>query len=389
MADDDHDHSDVDTSSSSSSLQSALPVELPCWMTSRRRLPPKNSWSDYLFQQIFYRPKPPTWNALFFLQLYRGFKEVWEKTCASLGPFDGRFSHQIGYYIQVAFNCDHSKEVGTSHGHTTWYHNKPSFFQIQYWAPYFSPPRGEENTPLSSVFRGREYPEGSSPCSTPFILSSREFADIETAIWPHWVEIMHDADRLRPRSHRLLQRHCRRALLYASYIAGPTWGRDSDVGFIQPWSITQSSCADDGVDGDIFRVPVAETHISRRIFDETVSRPTILLPTRDNIIGLLDTMGLFSGHSPSFLARLRWTRRRLHNRGYQYGIRSHLDARQEELEPAAQDRSLLDQFLRQSEPPEWDVDSTDTSSSVVIEEEDESEENVEEDGFPSDDYDGD
>ncbi|EXK76443.1 hypothetical protein FOQG_18817 [Fusarium oxysporum f. sp. raphani 54005] len=131
---DENDRSDFNMSSSSS-LQSDLPEELPCWMTTRRRLPPKNSWSDFLFQQIFCRAKPPTWNALFFLQLYRRFKEVWEKTCASLGPFDGCFSRQIGYYIQVAFNCDHSKEVGTSHGRTTWHHDKPPFFQIQYWAP--------------------------------------------------------------------------------------------------------------------------------------------------------------------------------------------------------------------------------------------------------------
>ncbi|KAH7476087.1 hypothetical protein FOMA001_g10551 [Fusarium oxysporum f. sp. matthiolae] len=91
-------------------------------MTTRRRLPPKNSWSDFLFDQVFCRSKPPTWNALFFLQLYRGFKEFWQDTCAPLGPFDVRFSRQIGNYIQIAFNSDHTKEVGTSHAQGTWYH---------------------------------------------------------------------------------------------------------------------------------------------------------------------------------------------------------------------------------------------------------------------------
>ncbi|RKK74454.1 hypothetical protein BFJ71_g17273, partial [Fusarium oxysporum] len=314
---DEDDRSDINMSSSSSS-QSALPEELPCWMTTRRRLPPKNSWSDFLFQQIFCRAKPPTWNALFFLQLYRGFKEVWEKTCAPLGPFDSRFSRHIGYYIQVAFNCDHSKEVGTSHSRTTWHHNKPPFFQIQYWAPYFSPPRTEENTPLSSVYRLREYPEGLSPYSTPFILTSREFGGIERAIWPHWVEIMHGVDGLRSSDRKTIQRHCRRALLYASYIAGPTWGRDDDVNFIQPWLLNQPSRTGGGIDEHIFRVPVAETHISRQILEETMSQPTIILPTRDNIIGLLDTMETLPGHSSTFLARLRWTRRRLNNQGDQY-----------------------------------------------------------------------
>lgn len=383
---DENDRSDFNMSSSSS-LQSALPEELPCWMTTRRRLPPKNSWSDFLFQQIFCRAKPPTWNALFFLQLYRRFKEVWEKTCASLGSFDGCFSRQIGYYIQVAFNCDHSKEVGTSHGRTTWHHDKPPFFQIQYWAPYFSPPRVEENTPLSSVYRRREYPEGLSPCSTPIILTSREFGGIERAIWPHWVEIMHGVDGLRSSDRKKIQRHCRRALLYASYIAGPIWGRDDDVNFIQPWSLNQPSRTGGGIDEHIFRVPVAETHISRQILEETVSQPTIILPTRDNIIGLLDTMETLPGHSSTFLARLRWTRRRLNNQGDQYDIRSHLDARQEEIETTAQDQSLLDQFLQQGEPPEWTIELADTPYSVLIQEEDGSEENTEDDGISLDSYD--
>ncbi|KAG7402402.1 hypothetical protein Forpe1208_v017241 [Fusarium oxysporum f. sp. rapae] len=90
------DDSNGDINTSSSSLRSALPEELPCWMNTRRRLPPKNSWSAFLFDQIFCRPKPPTWNALFFLQLYRGFKKFWQDTCAQLGPFDGRFSRQSG-----------------------------------------------------------------------------------------------------------------------------------------------------------------------------------------------------------------------------------------------------------------------------------------------------
>ncbi|KAF4438786.1 hypothetical protein F53441_12718 [Fusarium austroafricanum] len=278
-------HSDIDISSTSS-LQSALPEELPCWMATRRRLPPKNSWSGFIFQQIFCRPKPPTWNALFFLQLYRRFKEVWEKASRKWAPVTGR---------------------------AIWYHNKPPFFQIQYWAPYFSPPRGEENTPLSSVYHRLEYPEGLSSCSTPFVPSSREFDN-----------------------------------------------------------------------GDAFRIPVAETHISARIFEEIVDQPTILLPTRDNFIGLLDAIKVFPGHSSSFLARLSWTRRRLNNQGDQYDVCSRLGARQEELEPTAEDQSLLDQFLRQREPPEWDVESINTPYSAVVEDEDEMEASMEENGFSSD-----
>ncbi|KAJ3454045.1 hypothetical protein MRS44_018677 [Fusarium solani] len=206
-----------------------LPDELPCWMTTRRRLPPKNSWSDFLFNQLFGRPKPPAWDRLYFLQVYRAFKDIWQRNCEPAGPFDSRFSVQIGRYIHIAFNSDHSKEVGTSHGPGTWHHDKPSFFQIQYWAPYFSPPRGEEDTFLSSVYRRRDYPEGLSPDMTPMIPSPRNFQGLERAAWPHWVEIMGDIDRLRSAGHDTIRRHCRRALLYVTYLAGPTWGRDGDL----------------------------------------------------------------------------------------------------------------------------------------------------------------
>ncbi|KAI8404650.1 hypothetical protein FOFC_16145, partial [Fusarium oxysporum] len=366
------DDSNGDINTSSSSLRSALPEELPCWMTTRRRLPPKNSWSAFLFDQIFCRPKPPTWNALFFLQLYRGFKKFWQDTCAPLGPFDGRFSRQIGYYIQIAFNCDHTKEVGTSHAQGTWYHAKPSFFQIQYWAPYFSPPRTQEMTSLSSIYRLRSYPEGLSPRSTPLIPSPRNFHDIESAAWPHWVEIMHhsrhdDLDRLPFECRNSIRRHCKRALFYTSYLAGPTWGLDKDVNFIVPWSIDNAS-RDSSSEWDVFRVPVAETHISKTIFEDTVSQPTILLPTRDTIIGLLDAIKILTGHSSSITKRLSWTKRRLNNQGDQYDLPSHLAARHREVGPSTESQSLLERFLHQREPPEWDVEPVDEQEAEDTEE---------------------
>jgi hypothetical protein len=384
-ADDDDNDDDISTSSSSSSSpRSALPEELPCWMTTRRRLPPKNSWCDFLFDQIFCRPKPPTWNALFFLQLYRGFKEFWQNNaCAPLGPFDSRFSRQVGYYIQIAFNSDHTKEVGTSHAQGTWYHAKPPFFQIQYWAPYFSPPRVQEKTSLSSLYHRRAYPKGLSPRSTPLIPSARHFHDLESAAWPHWVEIMHhlhyhhhDPDRLPSGRRNSIRRHCKRALFYVSFLAGPTWGIDKEVNFIVPWSFNKASHGNNS-ECDIFHVPVAETHISKTIVDDTVSQPTILLPHRDNIVSLLDAIETLTGHSSSFAERLSWTKRRLNNQGDQYDLRSHLAARHREVGPSTQNQPLLERFLRQREPPEWEVEPVDE------EEVEEAEETTEEDDCPS------
>ncbi|KAI5456502.1 hypothetical protein BGZ63DRAFT_429144 [Mariannaea sp. PMI_226] len=32
-----------------------MPDELPCWMTTRKYLPPKDGWSDFVFQHLFSR----------------------------------------------------------------------------------------------------------------------------------------------------------------------------------------------------------------------------------------------------------------------------------------------------------------------------------------------
>ncbi|KAJ3469891.1 hypothetical protein MRS44_003956 [Fusarium solani] len=350
------------------SARDTLPDELPCWMTTRRRLPPKNSWSDFLFNQLFGRSKPPAWGRLYFLQVYRVFKDIWRSICAPAGPFDSRFSVQIGRYIQIAFNSDHSKEVGTSHGPGTWHRDKPSFFQIQYWAPYFSPLRGKEDTFLSSVYRRGDNPEGLSPDMTPMIPSLRDLQGLERAAWPHWVKIMEDIERLRSAGHDTIRRHCRRALLYVTYLVGPTWGRDGDVNFVQPWSLKKPDVCE-YEEEDVFWVPVKKTYISRWIFESAVSQLTILLLTRDNLVGLLDAIGSLPGHSPAFAARLRWTRCRLNNHDSQYDLRSHLEAKKQEVEPSTQSQTLLNRFLNQAEPPQWDVNPADVSG-VASEEED-------------------
>ncbi|KAH7478807.1 hypothetical protein FOMA001_g9023 [Fusarium oxysporum f. sp. matthiolae] len=110
---------------------------------------------------------------------------------------------------------------------------------------------------------------------------------------------------------------------------------------------------------DIFYVPVAETHIPKTFVEDTTSEPTILLPTRDNIISLLDTIKTVAGHSSTISERLSWTRRRLNNQGNQYDLPSHLAARHREVEPSVESQSLMERFLRQIDPPEWDIEPVD------------------------------
>ena len=117
------------------------------------------------------------------------------------------------------------------------------------------------------------------------------------------------------------------------------------------------------------------------MFDSTVSQPTILLPTRDNVVGLLKTIESLPGHSPEFSERLRWTRRRLDSNGSQYDIRSHLEVKQQTAEPSTQSQTLLEQFLRQAEPPQREITPRNVTGIIMDEEgeEEEVEETTEED----------
>ncbi|KAG7001869.1 ATP-dependent DNA helicase hus2/rqh1 [Fusarium oxysporum f. sp. conglutinans] len=93
---------------------------------------------------------------------------------------------------------------------------------------------------------------------------------------------------------------------------------------------------------------------------------------RGNIIGLLNAIETLTGHSSSIAERLSWTKRRLNNQGDQYDLRSHLAARHGEVEPSTQHQPLLERFLHQREPPEWDVEPVDGEEVEETTEEDDS-----------------
>ncbi|EXU95550.1 hypothetical protein X797_011387 [Metarhizium robertsii] len=94
-----------------------MPREIPCWMGTRKHVPPKDGWSDFIFRHPFDRPSPPTWNGHEFLGLYRKFKEIWEPIREYAGPFDHRFCRMIGRYILVSFNSDQGKEMDVVKSH--------------------------------------------------------------------------------------------------------------------------------------------------------------------------------------------------------------------------------------------------------------------------------
>ncbi|KAH7115723.1 hypothetical protein EDB81DRAFT_611081, partial [Dactylonectria macrodidyma] len=336
--------------------EETLPPELPCWMSTRRHKPPKNSWCDFVFDQLFHRPTPPTWKNNHFLQLYETYKGIWETVQDYAKPFDYYFSPQIGRYIMVAFNSDKTKEVGTRHGEDTWHHSKPAFFQIQYWAPYFSPPEHQRPT-LGSAFPRPQYHQGLCSTSVAQTLNSQSVEGLDLELQNEWVELvlLRDTAESSAEKKRVVTR-CKRALWCMGRLLGPSWGNDSEVAYMIPWELERISERVYG-DPDHLRLPVPHSHIPASKQRDVVSLPTIILPTWRNIRDLVAVMATITYLTDKVKKRRKILKQRAFNRGYEFDLPDFLITRCNATDtmPEADGVSALREFLTQTEPPQWDV----------------------------------
>ena len=94
--------------------------------------------------------------------------------------------------------------------------------------------------------------------------------------------------------------------------------------------------------------------------DNLLCEPTVLLPSRHNIMALARRIEKFSGISAEVKQQITWAKRRLNNGGNQYDLRTHLEARKKAAEVTRQSPSLLGQFLSQTEPPQRCIQSRDS-----------------------------
>ncbi|KID82452.1 hypothetical protein MAJ_11356, partial [Metarhizium majus ARSEF 297] len=222
----------------------------------------------------------------------------------------------------VTFNSNQAKEVGTNHTVGT---------------PYFSPPEDNRDLRVASM-----------PSVTPEVLTAARFQDLGRAAHQYCLCIMDR--RARTRSEQL--------------------------DHIVPWKLAESI-------NDAFRVPLWHVIVARAGFEALLSEPTILLPTRDNVMKLFHTIKSFPELTEGLKKRLGWARHRLHNDGSQYDIRSHLEAKKEAAALTSQSPSLLRQFLAQTEPPERRVsaeemdDAGDTDGELSVSDEQDSEPELE------------
>jgi len=336
--------------------EETLPPELPCWMSTRRHKPPKNSWCDFVFDQLFDRPTPPTWKNNHFLQLYKTYKGIWKIVHEYAKPFDYYFGAQIGRYIMVAFNSDKTKEVGTRHGEDTWYHDKPVFFQIQYWAPYFSPPKHQQPT-LGSAFPRPQYQQGLCSTAVAQTLTSQGVEDLDLELQNEWTELvlLEDAAKSPAEKKRVVAR-CKRALWCMGRLVGPSWGNDKVVLYTMPWELERFS---ERIYGgpDHLRIPVPHSHIPAGKQRDVVGLPTIILPTWKNVRELVGVLAAIPYLPEHVKKRRKILKRRAFNRGYEFDLPDFLITRYNATDTMQEvdGVSALREFLSQTEPPQVDV----------------------------------
>ncbi|PCD20080.1 hypothetical protein AU210_016778 [Fusarium oxysporum f. sp. radicis-cucumerinum] len=325
-----------------------MPEELPCWTTSRNFTPPKDSWSEYVFQQLFNRSRPPTWNRVYFLQLYRTYKSFWTPIETHVGSFDDKFRRHVGRCIMVTFNSCHSKEVGTNHNLGTWYRSQPTFFQIQFSAPYFVPPQDNLDCSWSAVVGYEELCPTIDPDTMPYEVTAEDFQSILASLQWRWCKIMYRQsalDEMDPHERNSL---FKATLNYLMRAVGPQWENSEGPPYTLPWILSRSNL-ESGGDKDPFRVPISASSMHCRNSDK-LCRPTVFFPTQENIMLLVDVIKQVSGLRPSVLRRLEFAEELLESNPENFGFQSHFLARERAIAPTTQPESLLWRFLRQSDP---------------------------------------
>ncbi|KID83220.1 hypothetical protein MGU_09501 [Metarhizium guizhouense ARSEF 977] len=315
-----------------------MPKGVPCWLKTRKYVPPNDGWSNFVFQHLFNRPSRPRWHELHFLQLYRSFKTIWTSIDGLNSDFDDKFRHLIGNYILVTFNNSLTKEVGTIHTQGSWYDGKPPFFQIQFWAPYFSPP------PIDPQL-------GMQVIPGPIVATAKDFHHRASACFQLWPRIMRPQQLYKSRC-REKNDVCKKALQNMIALVGPHWSSEADD--LPSTLLWGMSCQShwQGPYEDHLRLPLPVTYIKGDYRDIKISHPTIILPTRHNVTSLAEAVESITGLGVGILKLIHWMREVLDNGGQQYTLLSHLDEKHKVVEPDANSVSLLQRFLSQKNPPQ-------------------------------------
>lgn len=335
------------------------PENVPLWMGTRKYLPPDDSWSNSVFNRLFKRPKTSFWYGLYFLELYHRVKRLWGMIEDHAGLFDEPFGRIIGYYIMVTFNSDATKDVAVDRRPGI-EHQRPTFFRIQFWAPYFSPPEctAPKSRAPTDCYRHQ------NPC-TPLTAISKsidamDFQRHSASLMQLWTRLISHNDQLCQARLKERNRICKELIDCLMALVGPKWSNEDNWVHAEPWRFYGSSMGD-GQRGDPFRLPISAISTRTPI---SPNQPTILLPSRHNVMALINAIETVPGLDQTILQQAIWIREMLHNDGQQYDIRSHFEARQREMDDVVQPNSILRQFLARTEPPQREIQVSDNFDQI-------------------------
>ncbi|KAJ0126732.1 hypothetical protein HZ326_30164 [Fusarium oxysporum f. sp. albedinis] len=198
------------------------------------------------------------------------------------GYFESNQSPHVGHRT---FNSDPTKDVAIDRRPRAGY-QRATFFRIQFWAPYFSPPECTALVPWGSV----DDHQHRHPCIPPTVMSRAinvtEFQSHSNNFMQLWRRLISHHNQLREAEIRERNQICKQAMECLADLVGPQCSHENNLAFIMPWKFCNST-AGDGQREDLFRLHIL---VKPTRFSTRLNQPTILLPSRHNVMTLVNAI---------------------------------------------------------------------------------------------------
>lgn len=224
------------------------------------------------------------------------------------GLFDERFSRIIGYYIMVTFNSDATKDVAVDRRPGI-EHQRATFFRIQFWAPYFSPPKCTAPTSRTPTDCYRHQNPCTPLTAIPKPIDAMEFQKHSVSLMQLWVRLVSDNDQLYQARLKERNQICEEVIDCLMALIGPKWSHEDSQVQAEPWRF-YGSLVGDRERGDPFRLPISARSTRSSI---SPNQPTILLPSHHNVMALTNAIETVPGLDQTIIQQAIWIRDVFHN----------------------------------------------------------------------------
>ncbi|KAI8396515.1 hypothetical protein FOFC_21063 [Fusarium oxysporum] len=221
---------------------------------------------------------------------------------------------------------------------------------VQFFAPYFVPPKDNLDHSWSAVIGYEELCSTIDPDTMPYEMTAEDFQSTLDSLRRRWYKIMYRQEALDEMDPHDRNGLLKSTLKYLMRAVGPQWENSEGLPYTLPWILSRSNL-ESQEDKDPFRVPVSASSLRRRNPGK-LCRPTIFFPTQENIMWLVDVIKGFPGLESNVLQQLERVEELLDFDNETFGFQSHFLTREQAIAPTTQSASLLWRFLRQSDSPQ-------------------------------------